>query len=193
MNSDLINEYGPLAGLLGVWEGDRGMDVAPEPDGTERSPYYETITFTPCGSLKNAEEQVLASVYYRQIVRRKSNDDVFHDQTGYWIWDAAARAVMNSFTIPRAVCVLAGGQYSGGAAADGSVTFAVRAAVDDPDWQVIQSPFMQAKARTTSFTQSVTVQADTLTYTETTMLDIYGKTFEHTDGNTLKRVAASGG
>ena len=41
-----IVDYGPLSKLIGVWKGDKGMDIAPEPDGTEENPYYETITFT---------------------------------------------------------------------------------------------------------------------------------------------------
>ena len=36
-NNDI--DYGPLAGLIGVWKGDKGLDVAPEPDGTENNPY----------------------------------------------------------------------------------------------------------------------------------------------------------
>ena len=28
-------DYGPLAGLIGTWKGDKGMDVSPEPEGTE--------------------------------------------------------------------------------------------------------------------------------------------------------------
>ena len=28
-------DYGPLAALIGTWRGDRGMDVAPDPDGGE--------------------------------------------------------------------------------------------------------------------------------------------------------------
>lgn len=37
--------YGPLAVLVGTWEGDKGVDRAPEPDGEESSPYFETIVF----------------------------------------------------------------------------------------------------------------------------------------------------
>ena len=29
MDSDLIKQLGPLAALAGVWEGDKGADVAP--------------------------------------------------------------------------------------------------------------------------------------------------------------------
>ncbi|MGB0575656.1 MAG: heme-binding beta-barrel domain-containing protein [Alphaproteobacteria bacterium] len=81
-------DYGPLAGLIGVWTGDKGMDIAPEPDGTEHNPYYETITYTAIGDADNAEEQLLTALHYIQIVQRKSNDEVFHHQSGYWMWDA---------------------------------------------------------------------------------------------------------
>jgi hypothetical protein len=42
---------------------------------------YETIAFEAVGDVTNAESQRLAVVRYQQIVRRKSNDKVFHDQT----------------------------------------------------------------------------------------------------------------
>ena len=82
-------DYGPLAVLIGTWKGNEGMDVAPEPDDDERNPYYEVITFEPASDVTNAEEEVLAAVRYHQEVRRKSTGLVFHDQVGYWTWDAA--------------------------------------------------------------------------------------------------------
>ena len=42
-------DYGPLAALVGTWKGDKGVDVAPEPDGDERNPFYETIVFEAAG------------------------------------------------------------------------------------------------------------------------------------------------
>ena len=105
-------DYGPILELVGSWTGDQGTDIAPEPDRKENNPYYETITYEDLGELNNADKQELAAVHYRQIVRRKSNDEVFHDQTGYWIWDAENKIVMHSFVIPRAVSVVAGGIYS---------------------------------------------------------------------------------
>ena len=40
-------DYGPLRALVGVWTGNRGMDVAPEPDGAEENPFFETIQRIP--------------------------------------------------------------------------------------------------------------------------------------------------
>jgi len=180
-------DYGPLNQLIGVWAGNKGLDVAPEPGGTENNPYYETITFTAVGNVTNAESQVLAVVHYRQIVRRKSDDEVFHDETGYWMWDAKAGIVMHSLTIPRAVCVLAGGTHRVEQTADGSITLEVSAGLDNRDWQIIQSPFMRDNARTTNFRHRIVVGNAKLSYSETTTLEIYGKVFEHTDRNELLR------
>jgi len=181
-------DYGPLHQLLGTWKGDQGTDVAPEPDGEENNPYYETITYEDIGDLSNAEEQQLAAVYYRQIVKRKSNDEVFHDQTGYWIWDAANSTIMHSFVIPRAVSVVAGGVYTGATDDEGRVVLELSAKLGDPGWGIVQSPFMSKKASSLEFSQKVTVGGAKMAYAQTTLVDIYGKVFDHTDDNTLTRV-----
>lgn len=185
MSEEIIIDYGPLTELIGVWKGDKGMDIAPEPDGTEENPYYETITFTEGGTLSNAESQVLSVVYYRQIVKRKSNDEVFHDQTGYWLWDPREKVVMHTLTIPRAVSLVAGGNHNGEKDADGNIVMEVVAGIENKDWGIVQSPFMQKNAKTTDFTIKVIVGNGKMTYAETTMLDIYGRVFEHTDTNVL--------
>lgn len=178
-------DYGPLACLIGTWKGDSGMDVAPEPDDTEHNPYYETITFEAAGDVTNAEEQTLSVVRYHQEVSRKSNDQVFHDQVGYWLWNSETDTVIQTLTIPRAVSLLAGGTATVG---DDGTVFEVAAKDGDSAWGIIQSPFMLEKARTLAFQHQMTVTGDTLHYEETTVLDIYGKRqFEHTDQNTLQR------
>jgi len=178
-------DYGPLQGIIGVWSGSKGIDHAPEPEDSKTNPYHETITYTAIGNVSNAESQVLSVVHYLQIVQHKSNDEVFHHETGYWIWDAKTETVMHSLAIPRAVCVLAGGKYSGEKDTDGNVIIEVSAGIQDENWGVIQSPFMKANARTTGFRHKVIVGNGTLSYLETTVLDIYGKTFEDTDQNEL--------
>ncbi|MEH6634786.1 MAG: heme-binding beta-barrel domain-containing protein [Halioglobus sp.] len=93
---DGIN-YGPLAALVGVWKGDKGVDRAPEPDGEERNPFYETITFGAAGDVTNAEQQTLSIVRYHQVVSRKSNDEVFHEQLGFWLWDPADDTILDIY------------------------------------------------------------------------------------------------
>lgn len=185
MSEENVIDYGPLKDLIGVWKGDEGTDVAPEPDGQETNPYFETITYSAAGDVTNAESQNLSVVHYRQIVQRKSNGMVFHDETGYWMWEAETQTVMHSLVIPRAVCVLAGGRYSGEKDTDGRTVLEVAAKLDDENWKIIQSPFMQQKATTTEFRHRIAVGDGKMSYAETTMVDIYGKTFEHTDQNEL--------
>ncbi len=182
-SADSTVDFGPLRGLIGRWEGDKGIDVAPEPDGSEESPFYETIVFSPVGDVENAEAQALVAVHYHQIVSRKSNDAVFHNETGYWMWNPAESVIMHSLTIPRAVSVLAGGSFKGA----GPIVFEVAARLDDPDWGIIQSPFMRDNARTLEFRHTVTLDGDQLRYSETTIVEIYGRIFEHTDENELGR------
>jgi hypothetical protein len=186
--SDTVIEginYGPLACLVGTWKGDSGMDVAPEPDDDEHSPYYETITFEAAGDVTNAEEQTLSVVRYHQVVKRQSNDEVFHDQIGYWLWDPATDTVVQTLTIPRAVTLLAGGEAS----VDGDETvLEVAAKAGNAEWGIAQAPFMQAKATTTAYQHRMSVKGDTMHYNQTTVLEIYGKhDYQHTDENTLTR------
>jgi hypothetical protein len=183
-------DYGPIACLVGTWQGDKGMDIAPdqhEPDGVERNPYYETITFEAIGDAKNADTELLAVVRYHQVVSRKSNNEVFHDQVGYWIYKKTEDLVMHTLTIPRAVSVLAGGS----ATVKGTeTTLEVKAALGDPDWGVVQSPFMRDNASTKAFEMTMVVDGDKMNYRESTILEIYGnKSFDHRDKSELVRVS----
>lgn len=187
MSNENEIDYGPLKHLLGVWTGGEGVDIAPEPEGEENNPYYETITYLAVGDVNNAESQTLAALHYRQIVQRKSNGEAIHDQTGYWMWDSQSNTIMHSLVIPRAVCVLAGGIYTGKQDAEGRVILELSAHIENTKWRIIQSPFMAENASTTTFRQKVVVGEGKLTYSQTTMVDIYGKMFEHTDCNELTR------
>ena len=187
--SDSSNEidYGPLQQLIGTWEGNKGTDLAPKPGGEESTPYYETFVFEEAGTVTNAGTQTLAVLRYHQVVKRLSDGAVFHDETGYWMWDAAQKVIMHSLFVPRAVGILAGGAYTANPASEDSVELQVAAKIDDPDWSIVQSPFMRDNAKTIAFEHQINVDASSLRYKETTVLDIYGKIFNHTDENTLSR------
>ncbi|PCI33918.1 MAG: hypothetical protein COB54_02650 [Alphaproteobacteria bacterium] len=188
MTHDTDIALGPLAALIGFWSGDKGIDIAPEPDGPDENLYTDTIEFTVVDDhIENAEEQQLVAVHYHQVVRRQSTGKVFHDETGYWMWDAAAKVIMHSLVIPRGVGLLAGGQHEGPKNAKGEMVLKVSAGTANPEWPIMQSPFMVKKARTTAFEHQITVTGDSLSYFEKTTLDIYGRTFDHTDENILIR------
>ena len=103
------------------------------------------------------------------------------------MWDARENTVMQSVVIPRGVCVLAGGNYTGAKDAAGNIIIEVEAGWHRQDWGIVQSPYMQNNALTTAFSHKIVVGPNKLVYAETTMLDIYGREFKHTDDNTLTR------
>jgi len=182
-------DYGPLIWLIGEWKGDKGMDIAPNPEtGKEENPYTETIMFEEAGNLKNAKDQEIAVVRYLQIVFRKSNGEVFHDQTGYWMWDAERQLIMHSLTIPRGFALLAGGKLSPENNTEKGFVIEVEASDGHADWGIVQSPFLRDNAKTEKFKMKLRVDEKNLTYFETTDLKIYSGDFEHTDEIALVRV-----
>lgn len=187
MTDEATVDYGPLTGLIGTWQGDRGIDIAPDKEDTERNPFFETITFEAAGTVTNAGEQTSSILRYHQKVFKKSNNEQFHDQVGYWTWDAADGSISNSFSIPRRVALVAGGKVTADDAE--GITITVDAADGDKDWGISQSPFMRDNARSVSFNQILKLNADELSYEETTVLDIYGRLFNHKDKSRLTRSA----
>ncbi len=173
-------DYGPLQDLIGTWYGDKGVDIAPEPDETERNPYFETIVFSEAGDVENAESETLVALHYHQIVTRKSTGLVFHNQTGYWMWNAETDMIMHSLTIPRGVCVLACGGWK---SQEGGWVIDVSTEGDFP--AIAESVFMNQKARTKSFSMQLQLANGELSYRMSTMLDIYGREFDHKDMNRL--------
>jgi hypothetical protein len=187
MANEETADYGPLQKLFGTWKGDKGMDIAPKVEGQEDNPYYETIVFEKAGDVDNASTQTLAIARYHLSVREKSNDQVSHDQVGYWLWDKNNQTIIHSFTIPRGVSVIAGGTFGPEKTNDELITFNV-AAKEGEEWGIVQSPFMKKNAKTIEFTQELSVNLHELNYTQTMVLDIYGRIFNHKDVNKLKKV-----
>jgi len=95
---------------------------------------------------------------------------------------------MHSLSIPRAVCVLAGG---GVVEQDGETIFEVKAQSGSETFGIVQSPFMLEKAKTKAFHMRMSVKGNQLSYSEIMSLHIYGKDFEHTDASILTRVSTT--
>ncbi len=184
MSSDWKN-LGPLAPLMGEWEGGEGVDVAPEGDGEKRTQFRERICFDPMGPVENGP-QVLYGLRYSTIAWPLGEDDPFHEEVGYWLWDAANRQVMRCFIVPRGVVVNAGGEADPGAR-----QFAMRAEVGSEVYGVMSNPFLDRAFKTVRYELNVTIHGDGhFSYWEDTVLKIPGRDdlFHHTDQNTLRRV-----
>lgn len=179
-------DYGPMAQLLGKWVGDRGLDNAPDNNADpDISSFIDEMTFTVAGRAENAEEQELVSVKYHHVVRKQENGLIFHDQIGHWIYEHSTGLIMHSLTIPRAVCLLAGGNVIQN---DNEYVFDVKSTAGSETFGIVQSPFMIEKAKTKAFHMRMVIEGNILSYEETTSLFIYGKDFEHVDKSSLMRV-----
>jgi len=179
-------DYGPLAQLLGKWSGSTGLDIAPDADANpDHSSFTNTLVFTTAGITENAEEQILVAIKYHHVVIKAESGHIFHDQIGHWLYEPATGNIMHSLTIPRGVCLLAGGTCE---TVNNESIFDVKATAGSDSYGIVQSPFMLKKAKTNAFQIKMTVKDDELSYHEITSLHIYGKDFEHVDSSTLHRI-----
>src|SRR5262249_26434468 len=129
--------YGPLSRLAGTWQGSVGDDTAPSDDrGTEKNAFREQVVFTPVLPTVN-HEQTLYVLGYTRTAWRLREEEPFHQQVGYWMWDPAAHQVMHSFLIPRGTAVLAGGS----AEVDSSI-LRVSAELGSPTFGICSNPFL---------------------------------------------------
>ncbi len=188
MNEKIVKNDNPLAGLIGVWKGDKGTDLAPKPIEDENNPYFETLTFEVVDiDIENAGEENLTAVRYHQIVTEKESGDISHDETGYWIWNKNNNEIMLAFAIPRGVSVLASGSFQKSMHIGNEIIIKVSANLDAPDPGIVQSPFMKKNAKTSNFKRELIISGNLLSYTQETTVEIYNKTFNHEDRNELTR------
>jgi hypothetical protein len=185
-DKEIIAKLGPLSALAGEWEGDKGVDFAPAEDrGPMTTPFRERAVFVPMGPVDN-HEQTLFGLRYSTTAWRIGEADPFHEELGYWLWDAAAGQVMRCFLVPRGVTVLAGGR-----AAAGDRKFKMEAVVGSPTFGISSNPFLDIEFKTVRYELEVDLEtADRFRYAEDTQLLMKGRSevFHHTDSNTLKRV-----
>lgn len=179
-------DFGPLSLLVGTWKSveSGGVDVAPGKEGSSAGkgnpavePFYETITFEPAADAQNASDQYLVAMYYKQEVFRKRDNGKFHDQRGYLIYDKKNEMIYNAYCIPRAVCVVTEGK------AGKKIDFKTGKR------GIAESSYMTKNDSTTDFVMSLDfTEENTLKYSQTTNLQVYGKPFAHSDSGFLKKI-----
>jgi hypothetical protein len=184
----MAGEWGPLEGLIGEWESDQGgLDAAFSHSKGEvlQTPYLEKLTMKPFGPVDNGNQH-LYGLDYKSAMWRGSEENPFHTEVGYWLWDGATGEVMRGFVVPRGITVLAGGT----AAAD-ATSFTLAARPGDPNYSIGENKYLSAHASTLSYDVTITINdAGSWSYDETTMLkmDEFPEPFAHTDRNILRKV-----
>lgn len=86
---DTLANLGPLRGMAGVWEGERGLDVKPKVDGPRKQAYMERIDLQPIDPQTNGP-QLLYGLRYHTHITKPGLVKTYHEQVGYWLWEAAS-------------------------------------------------------------------------------------------------------
>lgn len=184
-DAELIQKLGPLGPLAGTWEGDQGIDIAPSrKHGQKETPFRERITFDPFGPVVNGLQNLYA-LRYQTTAWPLGEENPFHEEVGYWLWDAEAKQVLRCFIVPRGIAVNAGGT-----AEANTKTFTMVAEVGSETYGVLSNRYLDKNAKTVRYDLTVTIHDNgSFSYAEDTQLQIQGQTeiFHHTDKNTLKR------
>jgi len=186
IDTDTLRNLGPLRRMAGIWEGAKGIDVNPGPDGTRRQEYIERIELQPIDPQTNGP-QLLYGLHYLIRVVKPDQPETYHHQVGYWLWEPATGTVVQTLAIPRAQVAMAMGHTTADA-----TSFELTATRGDASWGIISAPFLEHAFRTDSYRIAVTLNADgTWSYEEDTVLTVLGRAepFHHTDANRLTKVA----
>jgi hypothetical protein len=180
-----LKHLGPLTGMAGVWEGTRGLDVNPKPDGPERQAFVERIELQPLDPVTNGPQLMYGLRYHTRVVK-PGQVETYHDQVGYWLWEPATGLIMQSLTIPRGQIALASG-----IAKPGDNKISVSAKRGDVRYGICSTAFLDENFRTDSYRCDITFNDDgSWTYLIETELFVRGAPFNHHDSNTLKLVEA---
>ena len=179
-------DLGPLAPLIGEWEGHRGYDDAYvyARGREEHAPFRELSTFTPAGPAHNGA-QALYRLDYRTTAWRIGEEIPFHTEIGFWFWDAEHDLVMRGLITPRGIVVLAGGP-----ARPGDTELTVSADATDGAFGILSNPHLTSTARTTRFVMTVDLsKRDEFSYDQQTFMYQPHREDEycHGDRNTLVR------
>jgi hypothetical protein len=180
-----IEKFGPLGSLIGIWEGSKGDDTAPGDDrGTEKNLFREQLVFEPLGQINN-HEQELWGLKYSTMAWRLNEADSFHQEIGYWLWDAKEKQVMRCFMIPRGITLIAGGT----AEADAK-EIQLSAKLGSPVYGICSNPFLDREFKTVGYELKLTIHdKNSFSYEEDTIIQMKGRKdlFHHIDKNTMKR------
>jgi hypothetical protein len=183
---DTLKNLGPLRGMAGIWEGQRGQDVKPKAEGPKQQVYVERMEVQPIDPQTNGP-QLLYGLRYHSHMVKPEQIKTYHEQVGYWLWEPATNTVIHSLAIPRGVTVMAAGK-----AKEDAKEFELLATHDSENFGIRSAPFLDYAFKTVEFRIKITINSSTSwTYEEDTVLMIRGKSdlFHHTDRNTLTKIA----
>lgn len=185
VDPETLANLGPLSRLAGIWEGERGVDVNPKADGPETRKYYERIEMQPIDPQANGP-QLFYGLRYHIHINTREEDITFHDQVGYWLYEAATGLILQTLAIPRGQIAIAAGH----AKPDDS-RLVVKAERGQTEYGICSTTFLDLAFRTDNYELTVDFHSDgSWSYVSDTMLMVKGRNelFRHRDHNRLTKV-----
>jgi len=186
IDADTLSNLGPLRRLAGIWEGKGGVDINPKADGPERREFTERVELQPIDPQANGP-QLLYGLRYHTHINAPGEENTFHDQMGYWLWEPATGLIMQTLAIPRGQVAL-----SSGFAEPDAQKLVLTAERGKTDFGICSTTFLEQAFRTDSFRLEIEFHDDgTWSYVSDTTLIVKGQSepFLHRDVNTLTKVA----
>jgi len=187
-----MEEWGPLAGLAGTWEGNDGVDVSfhNAAGAVGETHYLEKVDLKPFGPVDNGT-QVLYGLDYRMAAWRHGEEAMnpFHTEVGYWLWDSADEQVMRCFVVPRGIVLIASATTSASAR-----SFTLTADPGEAYSGVLENRYLASAASTRHYECTIEVGDATWQYASDTVVQLKatGGELHHTDRNVLRRVDPDG-
>jgi len=184
MTDEIIKNLGPLAALAGTWEGDKGVDFSRIHSEEKQTRFREKSVFEPFGPVRNGP-QVLYGLRYTMTAWPLGQNEAFHEELGYWLWDDGNKQVLRCFMIPRGVLINAGGD-----AESDSKSLHLSAEVGSETYGILSNKFLDETYKTRKYILDLEIQDNgSFSYREDTQLwiPINEAIFHHTDQNTLTK------
>lgn len=185
VDPNTLANLGPLRRLAGRWQASKGIDLNPKAEGPERREFIERIEFVPIDPQANGP-QLFYGLRYHIHITTEEEDITFHEQVGYWLWEAKTGLILQTLAIPRGQVALA----SGTAAADAD-GFTLTATRGQTNYGICSTDFLEYAFRTDAYRIDIAFNADdSWSYDIHTTLTVKGQDapFDHRDRNTLRRV-----
>ena len=186
VDPETLANLGPLRRLAGIWEGQRGVDINPKADGPETRQYYERIEMQPIDPQANGP-QLFYGLRYHLHVNTREEDISFHDQVGYWLYEAATGLILQTLAIPRGQIAIASGH-----AEPDARRLVVKAERGQTEYGICSTTFLDLAFRTDSYQLTVDFHdAGSWSYVSDTTLIVKGRDepFLHRDRNKLTKIA----
>jgi len=186
VDPETLANLGPLRRLAGTWEGQRGVDINPKADGPETRQYYERIEMQPIDPQANGP-QLFYGLRYHLHINTREEDISFHDQVGYWLYEAATGLILQTLAIPRGQIAIAAGH-----AEPDAKKLVLKATRGQTEYGICSTTFLDLAFRTDSYQISVDFHDDgSWSYVSDTTLIVKGQAepFLHRDRNRLVKIA----